>query len=126
MALERSRSPLRVLYIEDNALVRELTCELLADGSREVVAVATGEEALSAFNAKRFDLVLTDVSLPAMSGLELARRVKRIDPAVPIILATGYPLDPNDCQLGPQVKAITKPIHASDLDALIQQLCVAA
>jgi CheY-like chemotaxis protein len=51
MASESSLSPLRVLYVEDNALVREITCELLADGLREVVAVTTAEEALSAFNA---------------------------------------------------------------------------
>jgi CheY-like chemotaxis protein len=126
MAAEHSRPPLRVLYVEDNALVRELTCELLSDGTREVVAVATGEEALSAFNVQRFDLMLTDVSLPAMSGLELARRVRGIDPTVPIILATGYSLDPAHCRLGPHVRAITKPIHAPDLDALIQQLCQVA
>jgi two-component system, cell cycle response regulator CpdR len=123
VAPEHARSPLRVLYVEDNALVRELTCELLSDGVREVVAVATGEEALAAFSAQRFDLMLTDVSLPVMSGLELARRVKVIDSTVPIILVTGYPLDPAHCRLGPDVRAITKPIHVPDLDALIQQLC---
>ena len=126
MTPTRSASPLRVLYIEDNALVRELTCELLSDGTREVVAVATGEEALCAFSAQPFDLVLTDVSLPAMSGIELARQVNKLDPSVPIILATGYPLDPNDCRLGPHVRAIIKPIHPPELDALIRQLCQAA
>jgi CheY-like chemotaxis protein len=123
MAPERPRSPLRVLYVEDNALVRELTCELLSDGTREIVAVATGEEALAAFNAQRFDLMMTDVSLPEMSGLELARRVNGIDPSVPIILATGYPLDPTLYRLGSRVRAITKPIQVPDLEALIQQLC---
>jgi two-component system, cell cycle response regulator CpdR len=126
MAPDRLRSTLRVLYVEDNALVRELTCELLSDGRLEVVAVATGEEALCAFKAQRFDLMVTDVSLPAMSGLELARRVKGIDPAIPIILATGYPLDTVSCRLGSRVRAITKPIHVPDLDALIQQLCQVA
>ena len=115
--------PLRVLYIEDDELVREITCELLADASMEVTAVATGEEALSEFRARRFDIMVTDVSLPAMSGLELVRQVKSIDPSMPVILASGYPLDPDDCRLGPRVKAITKPFNRPELDVLIQELC---
>jgi CheY-like chemotaxis protein len=116
-------TPLRVLYIEDDKLVREITCELLADASREVTAVATGEEALSEVNARRFDIMVTDVSLPAMSGLELVRQVKTIDPSMPVILASGYPLDPEDCRLGPRVKAITKPFNRPELDVLIEELC---
>lgn len=115
--------PLRMLYIEDNALVREITCELLATDIREIVAVATGEEAIGIFEANRFDLVLTDVSLPAMSGLELMRRIKEVAPSMPIILATGYPLDPVDYRLGPSIRAITKPFSPPELRALIQELC---
>ena len=86
-----SKTPLRVLYIEDNALVREITYELLAIDDRDVVAVATGEEALIAFQKSPFDIVVTDISLPAMSGFDLVRHVKKLAPAVPIILASGYP-----------------------------------
>jgi two-component system cell cycle response regulator CpdR len=123
MGQEPSIPPLKVLYIEDNPLVREITCELLSDGSREVTAVATGEEGLSAVFSRRFDIVVTDVSLPAMSGLEFARQVKLIDPAMPIILASGYPLNAEDCRLGANVKTITKPFNPPDLDSLIQELC---
>jgi len=100
-----SKTPLRVLYIEDNALVREITYELLAIDDRDVVAVATGEEALIAFQKSPFDIVVTDISLPAMSGFDLVRHVKKLAPAVPIILASGYPFD------SPQ------------LEALIEDLC---
>ena len=116
-------SPLKVLYIEDNPLVREIMCEVLAEGCRDVTAVATGEEGLSAIHARQFDIVVTDVSLPAMSGLEFARQVKLICPTMPIILASGYPLNPEDCRLGPRVKAITKPVNPPDLDKLIAELC---
>jgi len=119
----QSQLPLRMLYIEDNALVREITCDLLAADIREIVAVATGEEAISIFEAGRFDLVVTDVSLPAMSGLELMRRIREIAPSMPIILATGYPLDPVDYRLGPSIRAITKPFSPPELRALIQELC---
>ncbi len=124
MGQERSIPPLKVLYIEDNPLVREITCELLSDdGTRDVTAVATGEEGLSAVLNRRFDIVVTDVSLPAMSGLEFARQVKLIDPGMPIILASGYPLNAKDCRLGANVKTITKPFNPPDLDSLIQELC---
>jgi CheY-like chemotaxis protein len=115
-------TPRRVLYVEDNALVREITCELLADGLREVVAVTTGEEALSAFRAQPFDLVLTDISLPAMSGVELVRQIQSIDPTVPFILASGYSLDVERYQLGSHVRALRKPFDLPALDALIQEL----
>ena len=114
---------LEILYVEDDALVRELTLELLSDGSRAVVAVATGEEALSVLSEKRFDLVVTDISLPAMSGVELARQVAANYPSLPIILASGYLLDPKDCGLGAQVRAIAKPFTTLTFDQLVQELC---
>ncbi len=117
---------LRVLYIEDNELVREITCDLLADDAREIVAVATGEEALCAFEESPFDIIVTDVSLPAMSGFELVRRVKQLAPSTPVILASGYPLNIEECCLGTQVRSITKPFEAPKLQALIEDLCGAA
>jgi two-component system cell cycle response regulator CpdR len=115
--------PVRVLYIEDNELVREITCDLLAGDLREIVAVASAEEALDVFKAGRFDIVVTDVSLPAMSGLDLVRHLKHIAPSVPIILASGYHLDPGFFSLGANIRAITKPFTAPELHALIQELC---
>jgi two-component system, cell cycle response regulator CpdR len=114
-------SPMKVLYIEDNALVRELTVELLADGKRQVTAVATAEEALSV-DPHRFDLVITDVSLPGMSGVDLARRLQGIDASLPIILVSGYRLDTEEFRLGPNIRAITKPFGSPELEALIQEL----
>jgi CheY-like chemotaxis protein len=118
-----SKTPLRVLYIEDNALVREITYELLAIDDRDVVAVATGEEALIAFQKSPFDIVVTDISLPAMSGFDLVRHVKKLAPAVPIILASGYPLHLEEAQLASNIRAITKPFDSPQLEALIEDLC---
>jgi CheY-like chemotaxis protein len=123
MAQKSVGLPLRVLYVEDNELVRELTCELLADGSREVTAKGTAEEALSAFKPGLFDIVLTDLSLPAMSGIEFVRVVQDIDPSVPVVLISGYALVPEQYGLGTGVKAITKPVDPPQLDSLIRELC---
>ena len=120
---QESHPPFRVLYIEDSALVREVTSELLARDSREIVAVATGEEALAAFESNHFDIVITDIGLPVMSGLDLARKIKLLAPSMPVILASGYPLELGDMRLGPKIRAIRKPFDSQQLDAVIDELC---
>ena len=116
---------LRILYVEDNPLVREVTSELLAQDEREVVARATAEEALEEFREQSFDVVITDVSLPVMSGLDLARSLLAIKPDVPIILASGYALTSVVQNLGPNVRTIVKPFEAREIDSLITDLCAA-
>jgi two-component system, cell cycle response regulator CpdR len=116
---------LRILYVEDNELVREVTSELLAQDEREVVARATAEEALDEFRESSFDVVITDVSLPVMSGLDLARNLLAMRPNVPIILASGYALNSVVQNLGPNVRTIVKPFEAREIDLLITDLCAA-
>ena len=114
-----SSQPLRVLYVEDNALVREITCELLAVEGRSVVACSTAEEALQEFRQMPFDIVITDVSLPVMSGLELARNILSSAPTALVIVASGYTLNEGLEHLGPNVRAVTKPFSAEQIDELI-------
>ena len=114
--------PLRVLYVEDNSMVREITLELLEQNQRSVTAFATAEDALREFQQQTFDIVITDVSLPAMSGLDLVRNILGIKPTVPIIVATGYALDLSLGTWGPKVRAIMKPFDGPQIDALIADL----
>jgi two-component system, cell cycle response regulator CpdR len=119
----RPNSPLRVLYIEDNQIVREVTSELLLKNDRQIVALGTAEEALREFSEHAFDLVITDVSLPAMSGLDLARNILTRQPRTSIIVASGYFLDLSLQKWGPNVRAIIKPFDVEQIDALIEELC---
>ncbi len=116
--------PLRILYIEDNAIVREVTSELLSNGARYIVALGTAEEALVEFREQTFDVVITDISLPAMSGLDLARKILDIEPKAAIIVASGYALDLSLTNWGPNIRAIVKPFDAADIDALISEMGV--
>jgi two-component system, cell cycle response regulator CpdR len=116
-------TPLRVLYVEDNSMVREITLELLEQNQRRVAAFGTAEDALREFQQQTFDIVITDVSLPAMSGLDLARSILGIKPTVPIIVATGYALDLSQGTWGPNVRTILKPFDGPQIDALIADLC---
>jgi two-component system cell cycle response regulator CpdR len=115
--------PLRVLYVEDNQIVREVTSELLVKDGRLIVALDTAEEALREFSEHAFDIVITDVSLPAMSGLDLARNILTLKPRTSIIVASGYFLDLSLQKWGPNVRAIIKPFDVEQIDALIEELC---
>ena len=116
---------MRILYVEDNVVVRELTHELLSQDQRHVVAMATAEQALREFKQQPFDVVITDVSLPAMSGLELIQNILDLKPQTPIIVASGYDLDLNLKRWGPNVRGIVKPFEPDEIDALITELCAA-
>jgi CheY-like chemotaxis protein len=113
---------LRILYVEDNPIVREVTVELLEQGRRQITAFGTAEEGLQEFQGRSFDLVITDISLPAMSGLDLARIILKFEPQVPIIVASGYALDLNQSAWGSKVRTIIKPFDGAQIDALITEL----
>ena len=112
----------RILYVEDNPLVSEVTAELLMQDERHIVCVATAEEALREFAQQPFDLVITDISLPAMSGLDLARKILDADAQARIIVASGYALNLNVTAWGPNVRSIVKPFDMAQIDALIAEL----
>lgn len=113
---------LRILYVEDDPLVREVTCELLAHPARAILAVSSAEEALSVFKPGAFDVVLTDVSLPAMSGLDMVRAMLKLAPTVAIIIATGYDLQVGLGDFGPRVRTIRKPFDTPQIESLLDEL----
>jgi signal transduction histidine kinase/DNA-binding response OmpR family regulator len=80
----------RVLLVEDDELNRKLVRNALSLNGLHVVDVSGGAEGLSIFKREKFDLVITDLSMPGMSGWEVARGVKEINPAVPVILLSGW------------------------------------
>ena len=113
---------MRILYVEDDPLVREVTCEMLAQPERKVVAVSSAEEALSVFRPDEFDIVITDVSLPAMSGMDMAREMLKLAPSAAIIIATGYDLHVGLERMGPHVRTIKKPFDLPQLEGLLNEL----
>lgn len=114
--------PLRILYVEDNDLVRDITCEILAQPNRSVMAVSSAEEALDLFEPNSFDIVVTDVSLPAMSGLDLARTLLQRAPSVSIVIATGYGLQGEDAALGDRVRILMKPFEQQEMEEILEEL----
>jgi len=115
-------APLQILYVEDNPVVREITYELLCADEREIVALGSAEEALAVFASQPFDVLITDVSLPVMSGLDLVRNVLTQNPRLPVIIASGYALDFGSYNWGPNVRSVIKPFEGTQIDSLIAQL----
>ncbi len=81
---------LRVLVVEDNIDAQFLVCEMLAAFGHAATGTDNGEDALAKLDAGRYDVLFSDVSLPGMSGVDLARRAIVRQPGLGVIFATGY------------------------------------
>jgi PAS domain S-box-containing protein len=81
---------LSVLLVEDNDHVREFARHLLDELGYRVVSAASGEEALESLEAETVDILFSDVVMPGLSGVELARRARQHRPDLPVLLASGY------------------------------------
>lgn len=84
------RRALRVLLVEDNDHVRDFASTLLADLGHQVSAANGGAAALALLEAQDFDMLFSDVVMPGMSGVELAREASTRHPSLKILLASGY------------------------------------
>jgi len=82
----------RLLYVEDNARIAEMTELMLEDIGLDVTWVDCAEGALARLGGAidRFDLVLTDVVMPGMSGIDLAKRIAHRWPGIPVVLTSGF------------------------------------
>jgi PAS domain S-box-containing protein len=82
--------PLNVLIVDDEPLIRQILTEYLQVDGHTVRAACDGREALELFGEARYDLVVTDRSMPRMNGDQLADAIKKVDPARPVVLITGF------------------------------------
>jgi CheY-like chemotaxis protein len=81
---------MEILLVEDSPEVSLITVEYLTELGHQVVAVADAEMAVEQVARRAFDAVMTDVSLPGMSGIELAKELIKKYPKLPVVIASGY------------------------------------
>ncbi|PWF43668.1 response regulator [Massilia glaciei] len=81
---------LRVLVVEDNIDSQYLVCEMLKAFGHDADGVGSAEQALPMLPASAYDVLFTDVSLPGMSGVELARQAIAAQPSLHVVFASGY------------------------------------
>ena len=109
---------LKVLVVEDNLDSQQMVCELVGMLGHTVSGVSDGESAWELLNRQEFDILFTDVSLPGMSGIMLARKVVAEKPGLRIIFSTGYGKEALD-GLGFQAKVLRKPYDLMELKAAL-------
>jgi CheY-like chemotaxis protein len=113
---------MRILYVEDNADLRETIGMLMEGDGRCVNSCATAEEALELDAPSPFDVLVADVSLPGMSGTDLARQLLAADADRWIVLCSGYDLGPYPATWGPRVRTLLKPFEIEDLENLLADI----
>lgn len=110
-----------LLYVEDEDGIRENICEILQDVFKEIYIAKNGEEAYSLFIEKKPDLIITDIKMPKLNGIELIERIRQVNTKVRVIILSAhtdldYMLKATELHL---VKYIVKPINEEKLvDAL--------
>lgn len=111
-----------ILVIDNEPTVRQLLAQLLKLHGHTIAAAENGAEGIAAFKAGKFDLVFTDLGMPEMSGWDVARELKKINPKVLIGLITGWPIDlaPEELQDRGVDRVIAKPFDIPTLLGLIE------
>jgi CheY-like chemotaxis protein len=120
---------MHVLLVEDSDEVSCITVEYLHELGHEVTAVGTAELAIPKIAESHIDVVMTDVRLPGMSGLELARHLVKQYPALPVVIASGYGAIDVELLMGEKLSTILslpKPYDLSDLDRTLNAAKAAA
>lgn len=113
----------RILAIDDESNIRRLLADELEQEGFRVATAATGEQGLALVDKERFDLVLVDLKLPGMSGIDVIRRIRRLPSPVDTIVITGHGnIDAavQSMKLG-ALDFITKPFKLSELIPRIDQ-----
>lgn len=116
-------NPVTILYVEDSDDLRDTISMLLEGPGREILSCATAEEALTLLTQREADLVITDVSLPGMSGTDFARKLLAEQPDRHVVLCSGYEFGDAVQQFGPNVKALLKPFEPEEMEDLVERVC---
>ena len=114
----------RILIVDDNPNMSSLLQEMLEVFDYESVRAGDGPEALTELSKGGFSLVITDMRMPNMSGLELLKEVKGRFPKVPVVLISGYSVSEIEHQAGSlQPDGILgKPLMMSDIERMLNSL----
>jgi len=114
---------IRILLAEDDQVMREYLTRALEKSGYAVVAVDRGTAALPLIEAEQFDLLLTDIVMPEMDGIELAQKAGEIRPELRVMFITGFAAV--TLKVGktmPQARVLSKPFHLRDLVLEVDRL----
>jgi two-component system, cell cycle response regulator CpdR len=114
---------LKILLAEDDRSMREYLARALERVGYAVTAVGCGTEAMPLLQSESFDLLLTDIVMPEMDGIELAQKASVIDPSIRVMFITGFAaVALQSGRAAPEAKMLSKPFHLKDLVAEVDRM----
>jgi len=111
--------PARVLVVDDDPEVRHVTASFLAGFGYHETEACDGPAALDLLARERFDLVVADLAMPGMSGVELASEVRAREPDLPVLILTGHA---DAMRIPPDLPVLAKPFRSADLAMRVSAL----
>ncbi len=114
----------RILVIDDEASIRDLCARVLARAGFAVASAGSGEEGLAHLSREPVDLIVTDVRMPGLSGLDVLERAKAAHPRVRVILITGFgtPQTLARAQQAGADRVLTKPFNPAELVTAVRDI----
>ena len=116
-----------ILLAEDDESLRKFLAQALVRAGHDVADFGDGSEAWECLKGVRFDLLLTDIVMPGMDGIELAKRAAEMNAALKIMFITGFAavaLHPSS-QAPKQAKVLSKPFHLREIVAEVDRMIAA-
>ena len=114
---------IRILLAEDDEAMRSHLARLLKRAGYAVVAAASGDEAVPLLEDEHFDLLLSDVIMPGVDGIELARVCERVSPATRIVFITGFAAITLTADIeAPRARSLSKPFHLRELVSEVRRI----
>lgn len=117
----------QILLAEDDESLRRFLAQALVKAGHEVTDFGDGSEAYDCLKGFRFDLLLTDIVMPGMDGIELAKRAAEINDMMKIMFITGFAavaLHPSS-NAPKQAKVLSKPFHLREIVAEVERMVAA-
>ncbi|RDC60212.1 Aerobic respiration control sensor protein [Alteripontixanthobacter maritimus] len=116
-------APLRILLAEDDESMRIYLARALEQAGYAVQSVDRGTAAIPLLESESFDLLLSDIVMPEMDGIELAQKCNELSPRTKVMFITGFAaVSLKAGQEQPNAKVLSKPFHLRDLVAEVDQL----
>jgi excisionase family DNA binding protein len=113
-----------ILVVDDEEAIRDVLVSALGNRQRRALTAASGEEALEILKRHDVDLVLLDLSMPGMNGVDTFREMQSIRPGLPVLIVTGYPdseLLTRALEIGP-FTMIAKPVDLGQVQKIVDRI----
>jgi YesN/AraC family two-component response regulator len=120
---DHRKMDITLLYVEDEAAAREEVSQFLTRRVRTLISASNGEEGLERFRAEQPDLIVTDIRMPVMDGMQMSRVVRQMNKGIPIIVTTAhsdtsYMLEAIDIGID---QYVVKPVDAGKLSGALEK-----